>query len=107
MLSKNLIVFLLSIVLVGCIEREGTVKYSDCREVVEVRETDPFMMLKRFTCRYDKTEKGTIMSGTCVSIDYDISGTCKVAYRYFKKQANVCSVEFPILRYDDRCVKNN
>lgn len=92
--------------LVGCGEREGSVKWNDCREKIDVKEGDLNTLLKKFTCQYYKTQQGRIMGGSCVSIEYDSNGSCKAAYFYYKKQDNVCSKQNPVLRNDDLCYPN-
>ena len=84
-------------------EVAGIVKYSDCRETVFVKEHDLRHVLKTYVCDYNKTNAGVIMSGTCVHVSLNNDGSCKRAYVYYKKQANVCDKDHPVLHYDDRC----
>jgi hypothetical protein len=89
-------------------EREGLVRYSDCREQIPIKEDNIHTFYQSFTCSYNKTQSGKIMSGTCVHIDYaNNSNECKVAFIYAKKQAKVCSKDFPILGPDDKCYKED
>lgn len=92
-------------------EREGVVKYSDCREQINLKPDSFQRYYKKFTCDYTKTDSGKIMSGTCVKIDsagglFSDGSECRRAYIYEKKPEVVCSQEFPYLGYDDMCHKN-
>ena len=90
-------------------ERDGHVRYDDCREVVTLSPDSYQHFLKPFTCVTVKTGKGKVMGGSCVHIDYDgsfFSGShgCKVAYIYEKKQDDLCrDPKYPHLGYDDMC----
>ena len=96
--------FLLMIGLVGCGEREGTSKWSDCREKINVKEFSFDKFSKTYTCEIYKTRQGSVMGGVCASIEYDSNGQCKAAFIYHKKQDNVClDKAFPRLGMDDLC----
>ena len=88
-------------------EREGVVKYDDCREKIFIKETDLETLTKPFTCDYIKTQNGLIMRGLCIHIDYDNSGRCRKALIYTRSQQNVCDAEHPILTFDDKCKARN
>ncbi len=103
LIHKVLIALLLPMVMLGCRERQGTVHWNDCREKIEVRKGDIDTMFKTFTCQTRKTNQGKILSGVCASIEYDANGSCKAAYIYYQKQADVCPKEKPFLREDDLC----
>jgi hypothetical protein len=101
---KLLAIFLISMLfLVGCGEQEGTVEWSDCREKIYLKEEDLSTLIGSYTCQYQKTDKGRIMSGLCVRISYD-GHTCKTAYIYYKKQEKICTdPKYPYLGKDDMC----
>jgi hypothetical protein len=68
-------------------EREGTVKYEDCREVITLQPDTLQAFFKSFTCSYRKAKGGTIMQGLCVHADSDStlfssSHACATAYVY-------------------------
>jgi len=86
-------------------ELDGIVKYDDCREIIYLKENSFQAKTKSFTCSLMRTEKGLVMSGECVHIDYAGEGkVCKTAYVYQKKQASVCkNPKFPVLGQDDQC----
>ena len=104
---KNIgLLLLAAVITVGCSEREGSVKWTDCREKISVKEGDIDILFKKFTCQYYRTRQGRIMGGSCVSIEYDSNGACKAAYMYEKRQDDVCSKQNPVLRQDDLCYPN-
>lgn len=92
------------------IENEGVVKYDDCRTTVTLQSNSWERYFKKFTCEYDKTQSGKIISGVCVHTDNDssllaTSSTCSTAYIYeLKQDPAVCTdPKYPFLRYDDKC----
>ncbi len=104
---KNIgLLLVFAVITVGCSEREGTVKWTDCREKISVKEGDIDILFKKFTCQYYRTGQGRIMGGSCVSIEYDSNGACKAAYMYEKRQDDVCSKQNPVLKQDDLCYPN-
>lgn len=95
-------------------EREGVVKYDDCRQIVQLKSDTTQKYYKKFTCSYSKTQSGKIMSGECVNISNDNSllgnkSTCATAYVYEKEQDPVCKnnikggILYPYLGYNDNC----
>lgn len=85
-------------------EREGTVKYNDCREVTETEDNFINRIFRTYTCSYQKTNTGKIMSGECVYVKSPLfSGDCVRAYTYTKKPEVRCSEVFPYLGYDEKC----
>jgi hypothetical protein len=95
-------------------EREGVVKYDDCRSVVMLSSDTWQKFYKTFTCTYAKTQSGKVMSGECVHIDtagtaFSASSACETAYVYEKAQDSACKgntkdgVPYPYLGYDDKC----
>jgi hypothetical protein len=92
-------------------EREGYVKYSDCRETINLPSDNLQVLYKKFTCTYQKTRNGIIMGGTCVHIDRSWSlfgsnsDTCDTAYVYEKKQesGHCTDKDYPYLHYDGMC----
>jgi hypothetical protein len=106
-MKKILLCLTFLLLLVGCGEREGTVKWSDCREKIDVNNSDFEKITRKYTCEFYKTRKGNILGGTCVHIEYDNNGQCKTAYYYWKKQDNIClDKAFPKLGQDDLCYPN-
>ena len=91
----------------GCGEREGSVKYHDCREKIDVKDVSFDRYFKTYTCEYRKTNQGKIMGGHCVHIEYDNAGQCKAAYTYIRKQDDWCPDKaYPRLNFDDKCYPN-
>ncbi|MFA4845745.1 MAG: hypothetical protein WC654_04260 [Patescibacteria group bacterium] len=91
-------------------EREGEVKYSDCREIIKLSDNPIQLFYKKFTCTYEKTASGRIRRGTCVHIEHPFSlfrsnNECDIAYLYYKEQEDVCPKDYPVLQYDDKCAK--
>lgn len=90
-------------------EREGMVKYDDCRQVITLAPDTWQRYFHTFTCSYLKTKSGKIMRGECVRIENDksllsSSHTCATAYVYEKKQEGSCTdPAHPYLTYDDMC----
>lgn len=90
-------------------EREGVVKYDDCRQIIALAPNTYQKYYKTFTCMYRRTGAGKIMGGECVHIDFinswlTHSSECETAYVYEKKQEGGCTnPNFPFLGYDDKC----
>lgn len=88
-------------------EREGTVKFEDCREQIVIPEpggplhnintfqNDPFI------CWYTKTNSGRVMSGMCTAVEME-EHTCKRSYTYYKKAELTCYAH-SALGVDDNC----
>ncbi|MBU6415420.1 hypothetical protein KGQ34_04260 [Patescibacteria group bacterium] len=98
--------------LLGWGEREGVVKYDDCREVVTLTPDTWQKLYHTFSCTYSrKTKSGRSMGGgECVRIENDsslfsTSHTCATAYVYEKDPSGgVCTdPTHPYLTYDDTC----
>lgn len=90
------------------LEREGIVKYSDCREIINLKNNTWQKYVKTFTCKYSKTISGKIMGGICVHVDmsnslFSSGNECLTAYVYKKEPEVNCPREFPYLGYDDKC----
>ena len=84
-------------------EREGEVKYNDCREVVRLKDDAIQKYYRTFTCSYLRTVNGKIMGGECVSIDTPLFGSgCSMAYVYEKKPELHCWPH-STLNYDEKC----
>lgn len=84
-----LIVVFASIILVGC-EREGSVEFEDCREFIQIDENSFSTFYKTFTCTYEKTDNGDIMSGLCVRVELTKNNECKKAFAYEKSAYKEC-----------------
>jgi hypothetical protein len=97
----------LLLLLGGCGEKEGIVKWSDCREQIFVEEGSFNAMSKTYICHYAKTRQGRSMGGVCIHIEYE-GGQCRTAYINYKKQDNVCLDKAnPRLGEDDLCYPSN
>ena len=85
-------------------ERDGTVKYDDCREIIQLKGRSAFATIgKDFTCSISRTKSGKSMGGQCVSVALSLlDGKCERAYVYEKKPANVCWPNSH-LTYEDMC----
>jgi len=82
---------------------EGTVKYDDCREIIQLQPYDWQTYFGTFTGYTIKTNGGAVMGGEFVRIDTE-SGICVRAYVYNKPQDNVCTdPAYPYLTYGDKC----
>ena len=89
-------------------EREGFVKYDDCRQTINLKADTLQKYYKKFTCSYSNTLSGKIMGGTCVHVDtsgglFSNESTCETAYVYEKDPEVTCSKEYPYLGIDDKC----
>lgn len=85
-------------------EQEGTIKTSDCRKTIPVKEDSADTWFKKFICTYRRTNKGIVMSGYCEAVEID-NGVCETVYSYQKKINNgECSdPKFRYLGEDDMC----
>ncbi len=90
-------------------ERDGVVKYQDCREIVKLQPDTYQKYYKTFTCDIARTVSGKSMGGECVHIEYDgsflsQSRGCNVAFVYTVKQDAICNDKnYPNLGTDDKC----
>jgi hypothetical protein len=93
---------------------KGTVKYDDCREVIQIQPDSWHTYFGTFVCNYSKTQSGAIIGGECVRIVNDrslfsTSNACAKAYVYEATSSSVCAgstkdgVSYPYLGYDDMC----
>jgi hypothetical protein len=90
------------------LEREGYVKYDDCRETVILQPDTMQKYYRTFTCSVRKTKTNTVMGGQCVHIEYESSmlsssRVCTVALVYQKLPGARCNDPAPYLGYDDKC----
>lgn len=88
-------------------ELSGIIKYDDCRQIIKLKEGDSETRNKKFTCNYNKTQSGAIMSGSCVYTETE-NGICTKAYTYEKEQAGCKNnfkdgIFYPYLGYNDNC----
>jgi hypothetical protein len=121
--ESDILIFLAVLALLACIvlwlfgfnyhsTSEGSVKYDDCRVVVNLQPDDWQTYFGTFTGYTLKTKSGRIMGGEFVRIENDGSffgggHTCAKAYVYQKKQDDVCTgSQYPRLGYDDMCHEN-
>jgi hypothetical protein len=93
-------------------EREGFIKYEDCREVIRLQPDTLQKYYKTFTCSYRKTKSGKHMGGVCVHVDsagtlFSASNACTSAYVYQAESQNEGCKQpaYPYLGYDDQCHK--
>jgi hypothetical protein len=85
-------------------EREGSIKTEDCRAKITVKEGSSETWFKKFTCTYQRTKQGKVLSGYCEAVDTNAAGICETVYFYEKKPLLVCtSPLMPYLGDDDRC----
>lgn len=94
------------------ITNEGTVTYSDCRQIINLNQGDWQTYFHNFTCDTLKTEKGVVYGGECVSVvnDHSLfssSHSCAAAYIYNIKptpeQTGCTDPAYPYLGYNDKC----
>lgn len=97
-------------IIAGCEHHEGTVKYGDCREIIQLKSDTWQIYYRQFVCDYVKRESGKIIRGTCVRVETEgglfySNGTCKTAYIYtFEKGPdNGCTKEYPYSGYNNKC----
>lgn len=86
-IKKSLLAAFLLSALTGCNHNEGTVKYDDCREVINLDKNSWRLMVYPFTCEYYKDDNGKVIGGTCVRVEVDNglfshTGRCEKAYVY-------------------------
>lgn len=84
-------------------EREGTIKYADCRVVIQTKPDDWQIATKEFVCVKQRTESGVLMSAECASVETNQYGGCDRAYVYHRPPAARCPENAPFLGYDDKC----
>lgn len=88
-------------------EREGFVKYDDCRERVLLSPHSLQKYVYTFTCSSLKTKSGKIINGQCVRVEYEgswfsSSKTCSVAYIY--QMTPACSdPKYSYMGDDEKC----
>lgn len=104
---RHLAVAGLAAVALGCDnfagEVDGTVKYEDCREQIQIARDSPRILMKRFTCDTQRTRSGRVMSATCVHVETTNDGACQRAYIYRKPPALTCSEDKPFLDPNEEC----
>ncbi len=90
-------------------EKEGIIKYDDCREIIRLKDNPYQKIYKSFICDYTKTTTGKIMSGTCVHVNTSwLSGKCEQAYVYvYDKEPETKCLENGYLGYDGQCYCNS
>ncbi len=93
---------------------EGSVSYSDCRQVINLKSGSWQTYFHPFTCSVVKTQKGVVMSGECVAIKnsgglFNSGNSCNTAWVYELPLPSNCKgnikdgVSYPYLGYDDLC----
>lgn len=104
-MRKIILLAILSVIMSACGgEREGTIDYSDCRQVVTLASDNLQQFYKTFTCNYLRRKSGKIVGGSCVHVDTysgglfgSNSGKCETAYIYYieAKPDPGCSKDYP------------
>jgi hypothetical protein len=85
-------------------EREGSIQTDDCRARILIKENSCETWFKKFTCTYQRTKGGKLISGTCEAVDTDAAGKCETVYFYEKKNPLSCTSPLePYLGDDDLC----
>lgn len=84
-------------------ESRGTVRYSDCRAVIQTGPDGWTAHLHRFICAEQLTRSGRSMGGDCAYVELTDDGTCTAAYVYTKPPAETCPASAPYLGADDKC----
>lgn len=102
--------FLLCGLYAGCgvKEREGVVKYDDCRHVIDLKPNTFQKRFHTFTCEYRKSQSGKVISAKCVRVESDgtlfsATHSCNAAYVYYRWKHDGCPKVDPYLGYDDKC----
>ncbi len=80
-------------------ESQGTVKYDDCRQVINTKQGNWDTYFKKFTGEDYRSKSGRLISGTYVHIDTS-GGACTTAYVYEKKSDFNCG-DNSTPNYDD------
>lgn len=104
-MKKGILYGLFVLLLAGCGADEGTVKYDDCRTIINLPSNNLQKYYKTFTCEYERRTTGKIVSAFCVHVDVDkgffySSGKCERAYIYTSEQSEPdrgCSKPFLFL----------
>lgn len=95
-------------ILVACGgEREGTVKYDDCREKIYLEAGNLSKIYKTFTCQYEKRASGKIIRKKCVHVDLAGGVVCETAYIYYFEEEpdDGCNKAYPFKGYNNICYK--
>ena len=85
------------------LEREGTVKYADCRETITLTPATYSRSPRSYTCDTKRTVSGKLMEATCVHVELSDTGACNVAFVHHKTTTVVCPEATPWLWFDDKC----
>src|SRR5690348_4889351 len=84
-------------------EREGSVKYADCREIIRLPRDTFRRYYETFTCSDGKTINGKSMGGECVRVETPLfSDKCARAYVY-QKQPDIMCYANSTLTSDEKC----
>jgi hypothetical protein len=88
-------------------EREGIVKYDDCREIVRLKDNPTKKYYETFTCTYERTVHGKILAGQCARVDLPLfRNGCDTAYVY-EKQSEISCGPNSTPTYDEHCRCND
>lgn len=85
------------------LEREGVVKYDDCRQTITLDAATYDRSPRLYTCDTRRTGSGKLMEATCAHVELADSGACNVAYVHHKRTAVICPEATPYLWFDDKC----
>ena len=73
-------------------EREGDVKWDDCREKFYHKERPASDLLSVYTCSYERNGAAVIIGGTCARIEYPYFGVgCRAAHIYSRESDVKCA----------------
>ncbi|GEM_PF-6847210 len=115
--GQRIKLIILAIFIVLCLtacsrQEEGTIDYSDCRQLITLSPDTLQQYYKPFTCSYIRRASGKIISSTCAHVDTyggglfgANNGKCETAY-IFNYTANPdpgCSKSHPYLGNDNLC----
>ena len=89
-------------------EREGEIKWDDCREKLWHDERPFSELLSIYTCHYDRNAGRRIIGGVCARLDYPyFSNGCRTANLYFRQSDIKCSAGFWADPLATGCVKED
>jgi hypothetical protein len=76
-------------------EREGDIKWDDCREKIWHKERPWSDLLNIYTCSYDRNAESKVIGGTCARVEYPYFGTgCRTAHVYSRESEVKCAKGF-------------
>lgn len=104
---KRIAALLALVVGTGCREWpgevEGTIKYDDCRERIEIQPSEYNRSFYRFVCSTKRTFDDHLMSQTCAHVELTETGVCTRVSLYSRGPELTCQVSTPWLGFDGKC----